>query len=122
MDTGRTEDKPRVLLSRTTANQNTRNALRSLVEHEMLAEFWTTFAWNPKSVWNQLLPRGLQRQLARRNISEAPSTRVRTVPWREVVRLGARGTPVEALLCSSKRAFSVYDDEHEFRCQGCAAS
>ena len=42
------EPTPRVLLSRTTPNQNTRHALQSLVEHEMLAEFWTTLAWNPE--------------------------------------------------------------------------
>jgi starch synthase len=99
---------PAVLLSRTTVNQNTRNALRSLVEHEMLAEFWTTFSWNAKSIWNQLLPRSLQIQLARRSISEAPAHQVRNVPWREVVRHGAHGTPFESLLCSGQRPFSVY--------------
>jgi starch synthase len=104
----RTDDKgPAVLLSRTTNNQNTRNALRSLVEHEMLAEFWTTVAWNPKSRWNRLLPRGVQARLARRNVLEAPVTRVRSVPWRELVRQGAHGTPAEAFLCSRERPFSV---------------
>jgi starch synthase len=100
-------NKPAVLLSRTTSNQNTRNALRSLVEHDMLAEFWTTVAWNPKSAWNRLLPRGVQTRLARRSVLEAPATRVRSVPWRELVRQGAHGTPVEALLCSHERPFSV---------------
>lgn len=99
--------KPRVLLSRTTVNQNTRNALRSLVEHEMLAEFWTTFVWDAKSIWNPLLPEGLRRQLARRAIPEAPSELVKSVPWREVVRLGARGTLLQNLLCSGERPFSV---------------
>lgn len=74
----------------------------------MLAEFWTTFAWNPKSSWNRLLPSGMQTHLIRRSFYEAPATRVRSVPWREMVRLGARGTPVESLLCSGERPFSVW--------------
>jgi starch synthase len=99
--------KPAVLLSRTTSNQNTRNALRSLVEHEMLAEFWTTVAWNPKSGWNRLLPRSAQARLARRSVFEAPAARVRSVPWRELVRQSVHGTLAEALLCSRERPFSV---------------
>jgi len=99
---------PAVLLSRTTVNQNTRNALRSLVEQEMLAEFWTTFVWDPESMWNRLIPRGWQAQLARRSISEAPASRVRSVPWREVVRLGVRGTAMQGLLCADERPFSIF--------------
>jgi alpha-maltose-1-phosphate synthase len=107
MDMGGNRDKPTVLLSRTTVNQNTRHALRSLIEHDMLAEFWTTFVWDPKSIWNSLLPQGLQAQLARRAISEAPAHMVRGVPWREIVRLSVRGTVVENFLCSGKRPFSI---------------
>ena len=107
MEAGSKGDNPAVLLSRTTVNQNTRNALRSLVEHDMLAEFWTTFVWDPKSMWNALLPGGLRAQLARRSISEAPAHLVKSVPWREIIRLAARGTPVEDLLCSDRRPFSV---------------
>lgn len=43
----------------------------------------------------------------RRVYEEAPRERVHCVPWREMVRLGVRGTPVEGLLCSDERAFSV---------------
>jgi alpha-maltose-1-phosphate synthase len=107
VDTDRSSGKPSVLLSRTTANQNTRNALRSLVEHEMLAEFWTTFAWDPQSFWNSPLPRRVRTQLARRSIDEAPAYQVRTVPWREAVRLALHGTPLESFLCSGERPFSV---------------
>jgi len=106
VETGTKRHNPKVLMSRTTPNQNSRNALRSLVEQEMLAEFWTTFAWNSESAWNLLLPRGLRTQLARRSISEAPACQVRTVPWREMVRLGSRGTPFEAMLSSGERPFS----------------
>lgn len=97
---------PSVLLSRTTTNQNSRNALKSLAEHEMLAEFWTTFAWSPECFWNMFLPGPLRRQLARRSVPEAPSQRIKGVPWRELVRLGIRGTPLQRLLCSAERPFS----------------
>jgi starch synthase len=101
-------NNPSVLLSRTTANQNTRNALRSLVEHDMLAEFWTSFACTPKPRWKTLLPPSLRKQVARRVISEAPADKIKSVPWREAVRHGARGTPLESLLCSGERPFSVF--------------
>jgi glycosyltransferase involved in cell wall biosynthesis len=104
---GESEDSPAVLMSHPTGNQNVRNALRSLVEHHMLAEFWTTVAWNPESRWNLLLPSRLQSQLGRRAFAEAPRERVRCVPSREVVRLGLRSSPIERLLCSGERPFSV---------------
>ena len=94
-------------ISHPTGNQNVRNALRSLVEHEMLAEFWTTIAWNPESRWNRVVPSSLRGQLVRRAFGDVPGDRVRCVPWREMVRLGARFSPLERLLCSGERAFSV---------------
>ena len=96
-----------VLLSHPTGNQNVRNALRSLAEHEMLAEFWTTLAWNPESRWNALLPSGLRRQLERREYPEAPRELVKCVPSREIVRLAARGSFLHNSLCSGERPFSV---------------
>ena len=104
---GHKEAAPSVLLSHPTGNQNVRNALRSLVENEMLAEFWTTIAWNPGPRWNQVLPSGLRIQLARRAFVDAPREHVKCVPWREVVRLAARPTLLKKLLCSGERPFSV---------------
>ncbi len=101
------EAKPSILISHPTGNQNVRNALRSLVEHEMLAEFWTTIAWNPESRWNRVVPSSLRGQLVRRAFGDVPGDRVRCVPWREMVRLGARFSPLERILCSGERAFSV---------------
>jgi glycosyltransferase involved in cell wall biosynthesis len=73
----------------------------------MLAEFWTTVAWNPQSKWNRLLPSWLQSQLGRRAFTEGPRERVKCVPSREIVRLGVRSSPFESLLCSAERPFSV---------------
>jgi glycosyltransferase involved in cell wall biosynthesis len=98
---------PAVLISHPTGNQNVRNALLSLVEHNMLAEFWTAVAWNPRSRWNWLLPKNLRNQLNRRAFAEAPGERIKCVPSREIVRLSARSSPLEHLLSSAERPFSV---------------
>ena len=103
----KSEDMPAVLISHPTGNQNVRNALSSLVEHHMLAEFWTTVAWNPESKWNRLVPSRLESQLGRRAFAEAPRERVKCVPSREIVRLGVRSSPLERLLCSGERPFSI---------------
>ena len=104
---GKSANKPAVLMSHPTGNQNVRNALRCLVEHDMLAEFWTTIAWNPRSKWNRLLSTGLREQLARRAFADAPKERVKCVPWKEIFRLGLRSSPLNSLLCSGERPFSV---------------
>ena len=92
---GHEEATPSVLLSHPTGNQNVRNALRSLAENRMLAEFWTTIAWNPDPRWNQVLPSGLRMQLARRTFAEAPRERVKSVPWREMVPSGRKAPAAE---------------------------
>jgi glycosyltransferase involved in cell wall biosynthesis len=100
-------DEPAVLISHPTGNQNVRNAVQSLAEHNMLAEFWTAIAWQPESRWNPLLPDKLKMLLARRTFQEAPRDQVKSVPWREMVRLGARSSPFGKLLTAGERPFSV---------------
>ncbi len=99
--------KPRILISHPTGNQNVRNAVASLAEREMLAEFWTTVAWNEESVWNRLLPSKLQTLLERRSYSEIPGDRVRCVPSREIIRLGAGLTPLKQFLTAGEKPFSI---------------
>lgn len=96
-----------VLMSHPTGNQNVRNALRSLCENGMLAEFWTTLSWDQDSAWNRLLPSALRTQFERRSYTEAPREKIRCVPSRELVRLGARPPLLQSLLCSGERPFSV---------------
>lgn len=105
---------PAVLMSHPTGNQNVRNALRSLVEHDMLVEFWTAITWDPKSPWNKLLPVGMRRKFARRAFDEAPKDRVKCVPWREMVRLSAMSSPFGSILCSGERPFSVIGMYRQF--------
>lgn len=105
---------PAVLLSHPTGNQNVRNALQSLVEHQMLAEFWTAIACRPQSSWFRLLPAGVRDQLARRTFAQAPPGQIKTVPWRECVRLAALSTPLAPLLCSAERPFSIIGVYRDF--------
>jgi glycosyltransferase involved in cell wall biosynthesis len=99
--------KPRVLISHPTGNQNVRNALASLAERGMLAEFWTTIAWHAQSRWNRLLPQGMRMQLERRTYADAPRDRIKCVPSREIVRLGVRPRFLNSLLTSEERPFSI---------------
>lgn len=73
----------------------------------MLAEFWTTVAWNAASGCNRLLPAPWRAQLARRTYAEAPAKLVKCISWRELVRLGVRSSFLGKLLCSGERSFSV---------------
>jgi glycosyltransferase involved in cell wall biosynthesis len=73
----------------------------------MLAEFWTTIAWDGQSRGNRLLPAGMRTQLERRAYAETPSERIKRVPWREMVRLGAKPTILNGLLTSGERPFSI---------------
>lgn len=99
--------KPSVLLSHPTGNQNVRNALQSLAENEMLSEFWTSIAWDAESSWNRLLPAAMRVQLARRAFPQAPKGQIHSVPFREMVRLGARTSPLHTVLSSNERPFSI---------------
>ena len=101
------EDGPSVLLSHPTGNQNVRNTLQSLAENGMLAEFWTTVAWDPLSSWNKIVPQGIRSQLTKRAYPEAPANRLRCAPSREIVRLAIRGSALSHLLCSGEQPFSV---------------
>jgi len=99
--------EPRVLISHPTGNQNVRNAVASLAERGMLAEFWTAVAWNTQSGWNRLLPSGMRTLLERRAYPDAPGERIRCVPSRELIRLSAGSTAFGRFLTSSERPFSI---------------
>jgi starch synthase len=101
------ERHPAVLLSHPTGNQNVRNAVRSLFEHRMLAEFWTAVACNPESRWYRLLPAAIRAQVERRVFPEAPTEKIKCVPSREAARVVLTPTFVGRILCSGERPFSV---------------
>jgi alpha-maltose-1-phosphate synthase len=81
-------------------NANVRQALLSLYEREMLAEFWTTVRWDPEWFVNALLPGGIRSELTRRSYPQVPGKFVHARPWREMGRLlaakaGFRGWTAE---------------------------
>jgi glycosyltransferase involved in cell wall biosynthesis len=98
---------PRILVSHPTGNQNVRNALRSFAGRGMLAEFWTTLAWDENSRWNRWLPAGLRMELAKRSYPDLPRQMVRMVGSHEMVRLAAGRLGLKPLLCSAERPFSI---------------
>lgn len=98
---------PRILIAHPTGNQNVRNAAAGLAECGMLAEFWTTVAWNVQPAWNRLLPSRIQTLLERRSFADVPRSRVRCAPSREIVRLAAGMTPLNRLLTAGEGPFSI---------------
>jgi alpha-maltose-1-phosphate synthase len=82
-----------ILLSHPIGNEFVREALAAFDDAGMLAEFWTTITWNPKSAINRVLPQSLSDLFSRRSFPESVRSRTRTVPVREAVRLltGAAG-------------------------------
>ncbi len=75
-----------VLLSHPVGNANSRHALLSLYEKDMLAAFYTTVAWDESSVWSKLLPARLSRELKRRAFPGIPKELIHTAPARELCR------------------------------------
>ena len=73
----------------------------------MLAEFWTTVAWNRQSPWKRILPSRLTAHLERRSFVNVPAQKIQSRPWRELVRLVAKPAGLSQLLCSGERPFSV---------------
>jgi glycosyltransferase involved in cell wall biosynthesis len=73
----------------------------------MLAEFWTTIAWDSTSVAGSLLPRRVKAQLERRSFAEVPSEKIHCVPNREAMRLALSNGPLGRVLCNGERPFSV---------------
>jgi glycosyltransferase involved in cell wall biosynthesis len=75
-----------VLISHPTGNQNVRAVLRGLERHGLSPIFFTTLAISRGVVEKlSVLPR-LASELGRRVFAELPPSRIRTMPWRELVR------------------------------------
>jgi starch synthase len=96
-----------ILLSHPTGNQNSRNAARALLEGNLLAEFWTSVAWQSDGIINRFLPGGLRAQLARRTFADLPMKRIRTAPWRELGRFAAPCLGLAGLTRHETGCFSV---------------
>lgn len=100
-------EHPMVLFAHPTGNQNSRNALRSLVENNMLASFWTTICWDENSRWNRVLPENISGRLNRRSFPEAPAARIHTVPAREALRQLLLSLGLKNAIGVSEKPYSV---------------
>ena len=82
-----------ILLSHPTGNEFVRATLDAFDRAGMLAEFWTTLNWDPKSPMNAVLPPRLREIFRRRAFSDSIRRRTHTLPLRETMRLiaGAAG-------------------------------
>jgi glycosyltransferase involved in cell wall biosynthesis len=74
------------LLSHPTGNRNVRAIISALQDSGSLAEFHTTLAVDPESLWLKFLPHGLQKECMRRTY-EVPESIIRTHPLRELSRM-----------------------------------
>ena len=85
------------LVSHPTGNANLRAVLRALEDVGELSEFWTTVALPAGLSRSNALPHHLRRRLGQRTFVEVPWARTRLQPWREVMRLAARGAVIKSL-------------------------
>ena len=87
----------KALVSHPTGNANLRAVLRGLEGAGLPAEFWTTLALPKALARSKAISEGLQRRLSQRCFPEVPWENTHIRPFRETVRLAARGARIEAL-------------------------
>lgn len=75
-----------VLLAHPTGNQNLRAVLRGLDRHGLRPHLYTTIAFPPAFVSRLARVPSVYEKLRRRTFDEIPYARIRTVPFRELVR------------------------------------
>lgn len=86
-----------VVVSHPTGNANLRAVLRAVSREGQLERFHTTLAL-PLARWTQVLGPGFDRRLGQRRFPEAPWSRTRLHPLREIVRQIARRSGPSALV------------------------
>jgi glycosyltransferase involved in cell wall biosynthesis len=96
-----------VLLSHVTGNANSRQALLTFYERNMLEAFYTTVAWNSQSAWNELLPSSVSKALNRRAYPGIPMRLIHTAPFREACRLLSMKLGIAALYEKHDSPFSI---------------
>jgi starch synthase len=87
----------RALVSHPTGNANLRAVLRGLEGAGLSAEFWTTLALPKAVARSSALSEGMRRRLSQRCFPEVLWENTHIRPFRETVRLAARGAQIEAL-------------------------
>lgn len=84
-------------MSHATGNANVRHAAQALADAGILQEFWTCVGWNPDAAINRLLPRRMQKELARRALPDVVRPVAHYRPWREMGRMGSARMGITSL-------------------------
>lgn len=96
----------KIFVTHPTGNANVRAAINAFAKHNMLAEFNTTLATDPKAKWLKLVPGSLRSELLRRSYTVEKSL-IQTYPFREIGRLGFQKIGLKNLARHEYGKFSV---------------
>jgi glycosyltransferase involved in cell wall biosynthesis len=96
-----------ILLSHPTGNANVRHAALGLQRADLLGEFWTCLSFNETPILRKILPRSVSGQLRRRSFPKELSPRMRSFPFREIVRLLAPRAGLPSLVRHETGPFSI---------------
>src|SRR5947208_14785205 len=84
----------RIVLANSGVGPFVQQTARALLEAELLASYWTTFADQPESRWRRVLVRlgsaagvNVEREFRRRSVDQVPPGLLRLAPSWEAVRL-----------------------------------
>jgi glycosyltransferase involved in cell wall biosynthesis len=96
-----------ILLSHPTGNANVRHAALGLQRADLLGEFWTCLNFNETPILRKILPRSVSGKLGRRSFPKELSPRMRSFPFREIVRLLAPRAGLSSLVRHETGPFSI---------------
>ena len=96
-----------ILLSHPTGNANVRHAALGMQRAKLLGEFWTCLNFQDNPVLRRILPGSLSGQMKRRSFPKELSPRMRSFPYREIVRLLAPRAGLRSLVRHETGPFSV---------------
>src|SRR5581483_3129143 len=105
-----------VVLTHTTGNANSRQALLALYERKMLQAFYTALVWDPASPWNRVLPQGARTQLSRRSFPDVPPSFIHSAPAHELCRVVLERIGPRFLARSPRSPFSYKQCAIHFDC------
>lgn len=96
----------KVLVTHPTGNANVRATIEALSQNNLLSEFHTTIATNPKSTWLRILPGSLKSELLRRSYPISVD-QIRSFPFKEMARLGLPKLKLKQMVRHEFGKFSV---------------
>src|SRR5690554_1530763 len=96
----------KILVTHPTGNSNVRAVIDAFYRANILAEFNTTIATNPNSVWLKALPNSLRHELLRRRY-DIDSDSINSFPFVEIGRLGFGKLGFQQMIKHEAGKFSI---------------